>query len=181
MLTQGREESGVIGSERSGRAVASADRPQIPDGLDDGAGAPGPLGFVREGKAGLGGLVGMSSTLPLILLSVLCGIGGQLTLKMGMNHVGQISAESLGQPLEMVLRVLTTPLVICGLGLYVVGAVFWLTVLSRVPLSYAYPILALTYAITPLLAWFVLGESVPSIRWLGVVVICAGVFIVSRS
>ncbi len=123
----------------------------------------------------------MAETLPLILFSVLCGIGGQLTLKMGMTNVGQIDGGALAQPLAMVLRVLTTPLVVIGLGLYVLGAVAWLTVLSRVPLSFAYPILALSYAITPMLAWFLLGESVPSIRWLGVAVICVGVFFVSRS
>ena len=123
----------------------------------------------------------MAETLPLILFSVLCGIGGQLTLKMGMTSVGQINGDTLVQPLAMALRVLTTPMVVVGLGLYVFGAVAWLTVLSRVPLSFAYPILALSYAITPLLAWFLLGESVPSIRWLGVGVICLGVFFVSRS
>jgi len=123
----------------------------------------------------------MAETLPLILFSVLCGIGGQLTLKMGMTSVGQINGDTLVQPLAMALRVLTTPMVVAGLGLYVFGAVAWLTVLSRVPLSFAYPILALSYAITPLLAWFLLGESVPSIRWLGVGVICLGVFFVSRS
>lgn len=123
----------------------------------------------------------MSGALPLILFSVVCGIGGQLTLKMGMNHVGQINADALAQPLAMVLRVLTNPLVAFGLGLYVLGAVAWLTVLSKVPLSFAYPILALGYAITPMLAWFLLGESVPSTRWVGVLVICVGVFFVSRS
>ena len=123
----------------------------------------------------------MSGALPLILFSVVCGIGGQLTLKMGMTHVGQIDGGALAQPLAVALRVLTTPMVVFGLGLYVLGAVAWLTVLSRVPLSFAYPILALSYAITPMLAWFLLGESVPSIRWLGVAVICLGVFFVSRS
>jgi drug/metabolite transporter (DMT)-like permease len=104
-----------------------------------------------------------------------------MTLKMGMTAVGQIGADALSEPLVTALRVLSNPLVIFGLGLYVVGAAAWLTVLSRAPLSFAYPILALGYAITPLLAWIVLGEAVPSIRWIGIVVICVGVFFVSKS
>jgi drug/metabolite transporter (DMT)-like permease len=135
----------------------------------------------RAAEAEQRGLKAMSGALPLILFSVVCGIGGQLTLKMGMNHIGQINADALAAPLAMVLRVLTNPLVAFGLGLYVLGAVAWLTVLSKVPLSFAYPILALGYAITPMLAWVLLGESVPSIRWVGVLVICVGVFFVSRS
>ncbi len=123
----------------------------------------------------------MNSSLPLILFSVLCGVGGQITLKLGLTQVGRIDAGALTQPLAMALRVLTSPLVVGGLALYVLGAVAWLTVLSRVPLSLAYPILALSYAFTPVLAWLLLGESVPGARWLGIAVICVGVVLVSRS
>jgi drug/metabolite transporter (DMT)-like permease len=79
------------------------------------------------------------------------------------------------------IRLLTSPLVVAGLGLYVLGSMAWLTVLSRVPLSLAYPTLALSYALTPILAWLVLGEDVPAIRWLGITTICLGVVLVSRS
>jgi drug/metabolite transporter (DMT)-like permease len=123
----------------------------------------------------------VSSSIPLILFSVLCGVAGQLTLKMGMTQVGRIGGEMLAQPLAAAMRVLTTPLVLGGLGLYVLGAVAWLTVLSRVPLSLAYPTLALAYAFTPLLAWLLLGESISGLRWLGVATICFGVVLVSRS
>jgi drug/metabolite transporter (DMT)-like permease len=123
----------------------------------------------------------MNGNLSLILAAVVCGIGGQITLKMGMTQVGQIGDGALAQPLAIALRVLSSPLVLGGLGLYVLGAVVWLTVLSRVPLSLAYPILALSYAFTPVLAWLILGESVPYVRWAGIATICAGVFLVSRS
>ena len=123
----------------------------------------------------------MLTSLALILFSVVCGVGGQVALKMGMVRVGHIGAQALSQPTELVLRVLTSPLVLVGLGLYALGAVAWLTVLSRVPLSFAYPLLATSYAVTPVLAWLLLRESVPSLRWLGIAVICLGVILVSRS
>jgi len=126
-------------------------------------------------------MITLNSSLSLILISVVCGVCGQLALKTGMTQVGRIDAEALAQPVQVALRVLTSPLVVGGLCLYVLGAAFWLTVLSRVPLSFAYPILALSYAITPVLAWFLLGEDVPLVRWLGIVVICLGVVLVSRS
>ncbi|MHB1131348.1 MAG: EamA family transporter [Chloroflexota bacterium] len=123
----------------------------------------------------------MNNSITLILLSVACGVCGQLTLKSGMTQVGRIDAEAIALPLQTVLRVLSNPLVLGGLGLYVLGAASWLTVLSRVPLSFAYPILAISYAVTPVLAWFLLGESVPSVRWLGIAAICVGVVLVSGS
>lgn len=127
----------------------------------------------KEGK--------LNNSLSLILLSVACGIGGQIALKMGMSQVGRIGAEALAQPLQVIAKVVGNPLVISGLGLYVLGAALWLTVLSRVPLSLAYPILALSYAFTPILAWMILGEYLPTVRWLGIVTITFGVFLVSRS
>jgi drug/metabolite transporter (DMT)-like permease len=123
----------------------------------------------------------VSSSLFLILLSVGCGVSGQLTLKLGMTQVGRVGAEALAQPLQVMLKAGTNPLILGGLGLYVLGAMAWLTVLSRVPLSFAYPILALSYAIVPVLAWMLLGEEVPSLRWVGIATICLGIFLVSRS
>jgi drug/metabolite transporter (DMT)-like permease len=123
----------------------------------------------------------VNSSIALILLAMGCGVSGQITLKLGMSQIGRIGPEALAQPLQVGLRVLTSPLVIGGLAFYVLGTVFWLTVLSRVPLSFAYPILALSYAFTPLLAWLVLGESVPSVRWIGIATICLGVVLTARS
>jgi drug/metabolite transporter (DMT)-like permease len=123
----------------------------------------------------------MNASISLIGLAVVCGVVGQITLKMGMTRVGVLNAVSLTQPLQMAFQVLTTPLILGGLLCYVLGAAAWMGVLSRVPLSFAYPLLAVSYAITPVFAWLTLGEALPSLRWAGILTICAGVFLVSRS
>jgi drug/metabolite transporter (DMT)-like permease len=123
----------------------------------------------------------VNQSLVLILVAILCAVAGQVTLKMGMTAVGAIGGDALAQPAQLALRLATTPLVLVGLGLYVVGAAAWMTVLSRVALSFAYPMLALTYAITPAAAWLVLGEALPPTRWAGIAVICTGVFLIARS
>ena len=123
----------------------------------------------------------MGDSISLILFSVVCGIAGQLALKVGMTQIGRVSAEALAQPVSMIVRMGSSPFVIGGLGLYGLGAVAWMTVLSRVPLSLAYPIMALSYAFTPVLAWLFLGESITSLRWVGIAIIGIGVFVVSRS
>jgi drug/metabolite transporter (DMT)-like permease len=117
----------------------------------------------------------------LILFAIACSVAGQLTLKVGMTAVGQVGISTLQQPVQLLARLVSTPFVAGGLGLYCLGAVAWLSVLSRVPLSIAYPNLALTYAFTPVLAWLLLGESVTSLRWVGISIICLGVIVVSRS
>jgi multidrug transporter EmrE-like cation transporter len=122
-----------------------------------------------------------TSSLLLIFFAIVCGVAGQITLKLGMTAAGRIDAEALSRPFQTAIATLGNPLVLGGLSFYVLGAVAWLTVLSRVPLSYAYPILAATYAITPILAWLILNESVPSLRWMGIGTICLGVLLVSRT
>jgi drug/metabolite transporter (DMT)-like permease len=123
----------------------------------------------------------MGKSLLLILASVTMGVSGQLCLKAGMNQVGVLSAGGLGTIMQTAFHVLTTPLVFLGLTFYAMGAVFWLLVLSKLDLSLAYPMLALTYVLIPLAAQFILGEQMPSLRWLGVGLIFVGVVIVSQT
>ncbi|HEY3111778.1 MAG TPA: EamA family transporter [Chloroflexota bacterium] len=122
-----------------------------------------------------------TSSLLMIVFAIICGVAGQLTLKLGMTAAGRIDGEALSRPMQTLIATLGNPMVLGGLSFYVLGAVAWLTVLSRVPLSYAYPILAAGYAITPILAWLILNESVPSMRWMGIGTICLGVLLVSRT
>lgn len=117
----------------------------------------------------------MLKTSALALLSVVIATGGQLFLKAGMDRVGYIGASRLGKPLSLVLSVAKTPQVIIGLTFFVLSAATWLLVLSRVPLSFAYPFAGLTYVLTSLFAKFVLHEKVPSLRWAGIALIIAGI------
>jgi drug/metabolite transporter (DMT)-like permease len=116
-----------------------------------------------------------------VLISVAFGVLGQIALKTGMTEVGHIGGAQLNALAPTILRVITTPLVLIGLGCYGMGAIAWLIVLSRLDLSVAYPFLALNFVFVTFASRFVLGESVPSLRWLGVLVICLGVLVVSRS
>ncbi len=125
----------------------------------------------------------MTKTILLILFDVLVSVAGQLTLKRGMMEVGKIDAAFFANPLAGVWRMFTTtPLVLLGLAMYGVGAFIWLIVLSRANLSYAYPMIALTYVLVPLAAWLFLNEpAIPPLRWAGMVLIIIGVALVAQS
>jgi drug/metabolite transporter (DMT)-like permease len=117
----------------------------------------------------------------LILVAVVIGVIGQVSLKVGMNQVGAIDAGSLSRPMETLKRVFSTPLVWLGLGCYGVSALLWLVVLSRLDLSYAYLMLASMYVLIPLVSWLFLGERIPPMRWVGMGVVVLGVVIVAKS
>lgn len=123
----------------------------------------------------------MWKSLALIFVSVLIGVFGQLSLKTGMTQVGRIDAEALSQPVQLLLRIFTTPIILAGIALYIVGTLIWLVVLSRLDLSFAYPLVATTYVFTPLLAHLLLKEPIPAMRWVGIALILIGVYIVARA
>ena len=123
----------------------------------------------------------MLRSLALIFVSVLIGVFGQLSLKTGMSHVGRIDAQALHQPLQLLVRVFTTPIILAGIAMYIVGTLIWLVVLSRLDLSFAYPLVATTYVFTPLLANLILHEQIPGLRWVGIALIMLGVIVVARA
>ena len=120
----------------------------------------------------------------LLAIAITLSVSGELMLKMGMNRyaaafgVLDLSPATL---LPTLLRVFTQPLVFLGFVFVFSASIFWLAVLSRVNLSFAYPILALGYVITALFSRLLFNEAISPTRWAGIVVICIGVVLVSRS
>jgi drug/metabolite transporter (DMT)-like permease len=68
-----------------------------------------------------------------------------------------------------------------GFFLYGLSAVCWLWVLSRTQLSYAYPILALSFPIVVGLSAFFFSETISPLRWVGVGAIVVGVSLIART
>ena len=116
--------------------------------------------------------------LSLLLIAILFTVTGELFLKHGMNRVGVIQLSNF---LPIMGRILRTPAVLVGFGSIGVGAVFWLAVISRVDLSYAYPMLAIGYVLVLLFSSIFLKEDISLLRWSGALVICVGVYLISRS
>ena len=119
------------------------------------------------------------SALLLILLSTIFGVAGQTALKMGVDKPGV--AESATGVVAVIGLIFKSPLVMLGLVFYALGALAWIAVLSRLDLSVAYPFLALNFVLVTLSSRFLLGETVPPLRWLGILVIIAGILLVARS
>ena len=115
-----------------------------------------------------------------ILISVALAAVAQITLKVGVDHVSTDghSGIVLSQPLASAVRVAKQPLIWAGLALFGASAVFWLIVLSRVSLSFAYPFAALTYAIILVADRIFLDTQVPGLRWVGVALIMSGIVMV---
>ncbi len=115
----------------------------------------------------------------LIALSISTGVAGQTAIKLGVSQPQ--AAGHTASLLSLVTLILGSPWVLLGLTLYGIGAVAWIAVLARLDLSLAYPLLALNFVLITLSSRLILGETVPTMRWVGMLVICAGIVIVARS
>jgi drug/metabolite transporter (DMT)-like permease len=118
--------------------------------------------------------------LPIILVGVLLNAAAQLCLKQGMNKVGHF-AFSWQNILPIGQQVFLNPYILLGLFSYVVSVVVWLLALSRVDVSYAYPMLSIGYIVNAVAAYLWLHESLSMMKILGIAVIMLGVYLMSRT
>lgn len=115
----------------------------------------------------------------LILLGVLLNAAAQLMLKAGMSQIGHFEF-SLANAMPIGLKVMANPPILTGLLMYVMSVGVWLLVLSRVQVSYAYPMLSIGYIVNALAANYLFGEPLTSMRMLGIFIIIAGVYLVAQ-
>lgn len=115
-----------------------------------------------------------------ILAGVLLNAAAQLLLKAGVNPLGAISV-GFDNLLPTAARVLTQWPIVAGLGCYVLSVGLWIVALSRVDVSLAYPMLSLGYVVNAVAAWWLFGEVLGPMRCAGMLLILAGVFVMSRS
>ncbi|MBV8880022.1 MAG: EamA family transporter, partial [Planctomycetaceae bacterium] len=69
---------------------------------------------------------------------------------------------------------------IAGIVVYIAAFVNWLYVLRWVPLSVAYPMTSVVQALIAIAAWFFLHEHVTLLRWLGILLISAGIVLSAK-
>jgi drug/metabolite transporter (DMT)-like permease len=115
-----------------------------------------------------------------LFCGVLLNALAQLGLKAATRVSGPLVAGEAGV-WERGLQLLSVPPLWYALLAYGVSVIIWLVGLSRVPVSQAYPLLSLGYAINILLAWWLLGEVPNAQRVAGIGVIVVGVVLVARS
>lgn len=122
----------------------------------------------------------ITSAFLLLIPAILLSTTGELFFKLGMDRVGSF-AFSPSAIRAILPRIVRNPFIWIGFVGFGGGALFWLAVLSRAPLSLAYPILALSYFVVVAEAALFLHERVSRQRILGVVIIFVGVVIVGLS
>ena len=111
----------------------------------------------------------------LIAVSIALGAAGSLMLK-ARRAVCLLRAAGLGRPAA---EALTTPLILGGFVCSSSRRCWWIFALRSVPLSTAYPMVALSYVIIFLGSAALFGESLGWRHWAGALLIVAGIVLIA--
>jgi drug/metabolite transporter (DMT)-like permease len=114
-----------------------------------------------------------------LFISILLGSAGQILMKHGVESLGGISFA--GAPFETLFHIFTSPCIIAGLCCNATSMLFWLTVISKLELSFAYPMVALSYILILIYSIAVFNEKAGAIRIAGIASIMIGVILISRT
>ncbi|WP_367178662.1 EamA family transporter [Devosia sp.] len=97
--------------------------------------------------------------------------GGQIMFKFA-------SADVQVQIKRSLWAALLSPWLLAALFLYLVTAGLWIWILTKVPLSRAYPFSMLGAALVPVLAHYIFGETLPPTFLIGIALVLAGLVFV---
>ena len=114
------------------------------------------------------------------IVSIAMSVLAQFSLKAGMSSAAVRAALAQADPMQAAIAIVSNKFVLLGFLLYGAGAVVWLAVLSTWEVSKAYPLVGLGFVFA-LAIGLAFGEQVSVLRICGSLLICAGVFLVSRT
>jgi drug/metabolite transporter (DMT)-like permease len=117
----------------------------------------------------------------LILVMVIAGPLGNVLLSKGMKQSGRLAIWPPTEALHTALRVFGTGSIWLGVASLLTFFLANVLVLSWADYSYVQPASSVGYGVAALLGYFMLGEPVSPLRWLGIAIICLGVLVVGQS
>jgi multidrug transporter EmrE-like cation transporter len=122
----------------------------------------------------------MRTSLLLIFTSIFMGAIGQILLKTGMSKIGYISIK-YSDIIQYAQKAFVSPYILVGILSYMLSMILWLIILSRVELSFAYPMVSAGYIIIIVFSYFILHENISLLRLIGVIMVCMGILFIARS
>jgi len=107
----------------------------------------------------------------LLLMAILLGVTGQLLLKFGMSRRPGFRFRDLAT--------LTRDLpILAGFCCYSMATLLYLRALASLNLSVAFPTVSLGYVLVIIMSKVCFKEPISPMRWMAVLIICAGVTLV---
>lgn len=106
---------------------------------------------------------------------------GALIIKYKINAIGEVQLGSVKSFINYFLELLKSPLIICGILSIFISAFVWMTALSRLQISLAYPVaVGLNFFVVVTVALIFLKEQLSVEKVIGIVLIFISIFLLTR-
>lgn len=103
-----------------------------------------------------------------LVAGIVLGVAGQIALKSGAVAATSITAQFLH------------PFTIIGFAIYVLAAIFYIIAIKRIPVSLAYPSVAISYVVVGLAAHFLWNEPFGLPQFGGILLIGGGIILLHQ-
>jgi drug/metabolite transporter (DMT)-like permease len=120
-------------------------------------------------------------TLLFLAIIVLSGTGGEIATSHAMKQIGEVHGFSPATLLGVFRRAIRLGWMWVGIALMATAFFTLLALLSWADVSFVVPATALSYVAGAIGARFLLNERISPARWAGVLLVCAGVAVLSLS
>ena len=120
-------------------------------------------------------------TLFVLFVAICAQTLGDVCLTKGMRSVGEVDTLDPVQLFHIGVQVFSNPLSWGGIFILSIFFGLYLVALSWADLSFVLPVTAFGYVLNAFMSWKLLGEHVSIVRWIGTLIICVGVAVVSNT
>ena len=115
----------------------------------------------------------------LIALLLVLDTFAQIFFKMGVMHLGEFPTGNLADIFQYCVQMALNPFVVGGIVAMFFAFFTWLSLISKVDLSFAHPMTSLVFVTIPLSASWLLHESLHWSQIVGIILVMFGVFTIS--
>ncbi|MGA8101377.1 MAG: hypothetical protein WB869_04435 [Candidatus Acidiferrales bacterium] len=116
-----------------------------------------------------------------LIVIVFAGTGGELAVSRAMKQIGEVHDFSPRNVARVVGRAFRIGWMWFGISLMTAAFFALLAMLSWENVTFVIPVTALSYVAGTFGGQYLLGERVPTKRWVGVLLVCVGVTLVCIS
>lgn len=117
----------------------------------------------------------------LLIIAIFFVSASQLIVKWEMKKHSLDDYASLSEKLMLLVSLLLNINILIALSLTVIAGLCWMVVMTKLDLSYAYPLTMLGFVIVLISSNVLFGEPITLHKILGIALISLGIFISSRS
>jgi drug/metabolite transporter (DMT)-like permease len=114
-----------------------------------------------------------------VYLTVVLTVYSQLIVKWRVSRASALPAD-WSHRLSFLAGLLCDPWVLSGVFATFVGGLCWMVAMTKVELSYAYPFIGLVFVLILISSSVLFHEAITLTKVIGVLLVIAGIFVVSR-